>query len=259
MIGDAHTTSDTVAQFREAAEAAIDAIIFADASGHITYANPAAAALTGRERTEIVGRPITVLMPPEYRAAHEEGFARHLRTGSRRVIGQTVELAAQHKDGSVIPIELSLSEGGSGEARFFTAIIRDIGARKAAEAALAHSTTFLEQTVELAGVGTWEWDVAHDQVTWSDELYRVFGVYPESFPASYAAYLERVHRDDRARVDAVVREAYATGKSSAFEHRIVRPDGAERTLACRAAVVQDDRGKPVRMVGIAQDVTSRTA
>ncbi|MBD0328930.1 MAG: MASE1 domain-containing protein [Thermoleophilia bacterium] len=114
--------------------------------------------------------------------------------------------------------------------------------------------TALAEAQVLAHVGSWRWDVRRDAVTWTDELHRIFGVEPQRHPVTYAAYLDRVHPEDRAAVDAAVRQAFADRQPFAFEHRIVRPDGAERVVASRGQVLVEG-GEPIAMLGTAQDVT----
>lgn len=106
-----------------------------------------------------------------------------------------------------------------------------------------------------AAVARWEWDILADRVTWSDELYRMYGLEPREFRASYQAFIERVHPDDRERVGAIVGQALRDGKPFAFEHRLVRPDGTIRVLHARGAVERAADGQMTRMHGTTQDVT----
>ncbi len=114
---------------------------------------------------------------------------------------------------------------------------------------------------ELAHLGVWYWEIEPDQLTWSRELYRIYGLAPSEFEPCFAGYLERVHADDRERVRRVVQEALETetGGRFAFEERIVRADGAVRVLESMGTVVRDEHGAPVRMVGACMDVTERRA
>jgi PAS domain S-box-containing protein len=120
-------------QFRSLAETAHDAIVSADAQGHIIYFNPAAERIFGYTPAEVMGKPLTVLMPEQYHRAHEAGFRRYLSTGDARVVGRTVELAGRRKNGSEFPLDLSLAAAHTGGAVTFTGIIRDTTERKQAE------------------------------------------------------------------------------------------------------------------------------
>jgi PAS domain S-box-containing protein len=108
---------------------------------------------------------------------------------------------------------------------------------------------------QVARIGSWEWDVQANTVTWSDELYRIFGVDPTAFDPSYEAYLARIHPDDRDLVDALVMHAYTTGEPFEFNHRVIRPDGVLVYMHCRGEVTVDADGVALAMVGTGQDVT----
>ena len=121
---------------------------------------------------------------------------------------------------------------------------------------LERSQSNLREAQRLTHIGTWEWDMAKDQVLWSDELYRIFGLDIGSFDASLDGYLARVHPDERRRVEETVGGTVADGAPLMFEHRIVRPDAEVRTVRCHCEVVCDEAGRPVTMRGTAQDVTT---
>jgi two-component system, sensor histidine kinase and response regulator len=101
----------------------------------------------------------------------------------------------------------------------------------------------------------WDWDVVTDRVTWSQELYDLYGLEPREFRASYQAFLERVHPADRDRVSRIIGQAMRDGQSFDFEHRLVRPDGSVRVLRARGAVERAPDGRVFRMHGSSQDVT----
>jgi PAS domain S-box-containing protein len=114
----------------------------------------------------------------------------------------------------------------------------------------------LSEAQSLAHIGSWSWDIGRDVVTWSDEMYRIHGLAPQSMPISYDTFLSAVHPLDRARVDETVRRSFATGQPFDMDHRVVRPDGSERWLHGRGRVQMGEQG-PVRMVGTGQDITER--
>ncbi|MEK6326172.1 MAG: SpoIIE family protein phosphatase [Actinomycetota bacterium] len=121
-----------------------------------------------------------------------------------------------------------------------------------------------ERLVELLGeaqgvahIGSWEWHVPSDEVAWSRELYRLYGLKPGGFPANYAGLLSYVHPEDRRTVDLTLREALVDHSPFSFEHRVVRHDGATRVVHGRGQVETDDSGDPLRVFGTAQDVTDQ--
>jgi PAS domain S-box-containing protein len=113
----------------------------------------------------------------------------------------------------------------------------------------------LADAQQLARVGSWEWDVPDNVVWWSDELYRIYGLEARSIVPSYDDFLERVHPDDRADVDARNQKAFADHEPFEDVKRVVRADGREILMRTQGAVVCDDAGQPLRMVGICEDVT----
>jgi PAS domain S-box-containing protein len=134
-------------------EAANDAMVSMDEKGAILLANPATSRIFGYDLVEIVGKPMTMLMPEMMRKLHENGFKRYLDTGKRHVNWQGVEVTAQRKDGQEFPVEVSFGELTSDGHKVFTGFIRDISERKQAEDQLRASERNLQTTqAELARV-----------------------------------------------------------------------------------------------------------
>ena len=134
-------------------EAANDAVVSMDERGAILLANPASRRIFGYEPAEIVGKPMTMLMPGMMGISHENGFKRYLATGKRNLNWQGVEVTAQRKDGQEFPVEVSFGELTSDGHKVFTGFIRDISERKEAEDQLRASERNLQMTqVELARV-----------------------------------------------------------------------------------------------------------
>ena len=120
---------------------------------------------------------------------------------------------------------------------------------------LARAERQLADAQLLARVGSWEWDIPANVVWWSDELYRIYGLEPQSIVPSYEDFLERVHRGDRAAVDARNQKAFADHQPFEDVKRIVRADGVEILMRTQGTVMCDESGAAQRMVGICEDVT----
>jgi diguanylate cyclase (GGDEF)-like protein/PAS domain S-box-containing protein len=132
-------------------------------------------------------------------------------------------------------------------------------AHRAAEE-LRAAAALMADAQRVANFGSWEWRLDDNQVSWSDQLYRIFGIEqeqdPDSFRGTFAKYLERVHPEEQAEVRAKIEAALADAISFRFEHRIVRPDGQIRNLRCQGEPLVDPATKEiVRVVGVCQDVT----
>jgi PAS domain S-box-containing protein len=130
--------------------------------------------------------------------------------------------------------------------------------RDTAQRQLASANASLAEAQQVAHIGSWEWSISDDRITWSEELYRLFGLEPRAAGRmAYEAYLARLHPDDAARTRDLVARAYEDGGAFAFDHRAVWDDGTVRWLHGRGRVVRGADGQPVRMVGTAQDITER--
>ena len=134
-----------------------------------------------------------------------------------------------------------------------------VARRYEVEAALRSSEARLTEAQEVARLGTWQWDGANNELWWSDELYRIFGVDPASFQLSYPAFLQLVHPDDRSLIERVVHQGVQERTSYDVEHRIIRPDGAVRVINSHGRAVVGNDGQVIRIVGAAQDITERKA
>jgi len=114
----------------------------------------------------------------------------------------------------------------------------------------------LAEAQAIAHVGSWELEVATNRVTWSDEAYRLYGL-PLGSSVGYDTFLDRLHPEDRERVERMVGEGLAQRRAIEFEFRIVRPDGGIRHLVGRNVVTIDAGGTPVRLAGTSLDITER--
>ena len=273
------------AKLRSVTESVGDAIVSASSDGKINFWNRAAEKIFGYREDEVLGKPLTVMMPKRYRERHSAGMARLQAGGEARLLGRTIELEGLRQDGSEFPIELTLSTSKTGDADFFTGVVRDVTERKAAQEALrkAHveltaanerlllevndrrkieealrkSEEQLRFTLEATGVGEWEVDLVtgisrrslrHDQIFGYDSLLPDWTV---------DLFLQKhVHPDDRARVEAVLKSAFSQATTSwEMECRIFRTNGEERFIWVKGAVRRT--APTAEMSGLIMDITSR--
>jgi len=151
-------------RYRTIVQAAQNAIILGDAEGNILSWNKAAHNMFGYTAEEVVGHPLTLLMPPRYRQAHQQGLERFRSTGEMRVVGKTVELHGLRKGGEEFPIELSLSCSVETEEVFYCGIIRDITERKLAEQSLKDSEERFRKIFARANDGILVLDPQNDKI-----------------------------------------------------------------------------------------------
>ena len=129
--------------------------------------------------------------------------------------------------------------------------------RSETEAALRKSAEGLAKAQMIAHVGSWEWNIVTNEMTWSDEIYRIFGLYPQAFPASYEAFLRIIHPDDRDMVNRKINEALYDRQPYTLEHRLIIPSGGERSVHQQGEVSYGENGAPLWMVSTLQDITER--
>jgi PAS domain S-box-containing protein len=143
-----HLLSESEERFRSLVESATDAIIVGDGHGLIVSWNRSASTLFGYADEEVLGRPLTLLMPARYRPAHEQDIARMESTGKNHEMESVLELHGLKKDGTEFPIELSLATWNTAAGNFYSGIIRDISARKKTEDALHRSERLLRNVAD---------------------------------------------------------------------------------------------------------------
>ncbi|HWV44453.1 MAG TPA: PAS domain S-box protein, partial [Nitrospira sp.] len=135
--------------------------------------------------------------------------------------------------------------------------LQNITGRKAARKALEESEARLALAQEAAGVGIWDWDIQAGTVSWSEKLYEMFGLEPGNLTPSFENWIECVHPDDRDRIRLSTEQALDEGREIEEEYRIIRPDGHLRWLAGKGRTYKGEDGHPIRMIGIALDITER--
>lgn len=133
--------------------------------------------------------------------------------------------------------------------------VEDVTEQDKAERALINSEQRLSKAQRIAHLGSWDWNIVSNKLIWSDEIYRIFGVDPQAFDATYETFLSFVHPDDRQLVTQAVEEALTDKKTYSINHRIIRPDGTERIVNEQAEVTFDESGTAVEMMGTVQDIT----
>ncbi len=128
---------------------------------------------------------------------------------------------------------------------------------KQSEEALRASEGNLIEAQRLAHIGSWSYEIANNKLTWSDEIYRIFGMTPREFGATYEAFMQAVHPDDRKMVDRSHQAAVRNEAPHDIEHRIVLPSGEVRHVREKAFVFLDDQGIATKMLGTVQDITDQ--
>lgn len=237
-------------------DSALDCIVTMDASGVIREFNPAAVKTFGFERDQAVGQELAnILIPEDLRDAHSQGLKRYLLTGKQKVLHKRIEILGQHADGHIFPVELAIKPVEVNGEVFFTAYLRDISARVAADKLLQESARNLQVAQRIAGVGSWELDACTGACTWSNELYTIYGLEKGTVEPSRELMQSMVPKDQCSEVEALIH--YHVDRIEPFEvnHSIVRKTGEVRYVSARGEPQLAQDGSLLKYVGTIQDQT----
>jgi PAS domain S-box-containing protein len=229
-------------RFRSVAESANEAIVCADEKGYIMYWNNGASSIFGYADYEVIGRPLSIIMPQRYREAHERGLYRLRHTGELKVMGKTLELHGLRKDGTEFPIELSLSHWKTSRGLFFAGIIRDISLRRQMQ---EERERFFTVSLEMLCVVNYDGYFKQLNPTWQ----KVTGWSNEELMARPA--LEFVHPEDRTESEIELRKVVSGLNVESYEHRFLCKDGTYRWLLWNAIPLPDQK----LIYGAARDIT----
>ncbi len=230
-----------------------DGVFGTDDGGRVTLWNAAAEAHFGVSAEAMIGRPLAEVLP----LAGPEEPLRRIEPGA--TWPDLLSVLAVRADGSRFEAEVALSVSRTGSTLGLIGIVRDVTARSELLTRLTDQTRRLGAAEQLAQVGSFEWDVASDTVAWSDGLFAIYGLEPETFAGTWRAFLDLVHPADREAVVEAVSVAVESGDGWQLDERIRRPDGTERVMATTGSAVRDSAGRVVRLQGVCHDVTEQRA
>jgi PAS domain S-box-containing protein len=239
--------------FRSLFDQAGDLVVLVDGDWRIASVNDAITAMLGYAPDDLVGREAKELFVAE---VLDDVRARYRGLVRAELTTTTYETLLRAADGRPVPVEVTTTIlSREGEVVGAMGVARDVTQRHEAERALRQRESQLAEAQRMAHIGSWDWDLAADTISWSDEMYRISGIEPGGAPLGYDAYMSLVHADDRGEVLRTVEGALGTGGPFETLYRIVGPDGAERVIHGHGVVTLDGDGAPLRMAGTARDVT----
>jgi PAS domain S-box-containing protein len=245
---------ESEARFRALAEAMPQIVWSADALGAFDYYNPQALAYGGIGPDRVRGWSWESLIHPDDLLATLAAWQQALRTGKSNVMEQRLRRA----DGEY---RWHLSRGvpirdEQGAVVRWIGTSTDIHDLKLASESFLRSSEWLGIAQRAAHAGFWYWDIPTGKLTWSAELYRLFGLSP-TVTASFDAWLGIIHEEDREPAMAKITRSIEAKKALENEFRIVRPDGEVRWIGAWGDTRDDEAGKPLRMSGICIDISER--
>jgi PAS domain S-box-containing protein len=224
-----------------------------DRNGVYLAVNQPYAASLGCRPDQLVGKDDFASYPTELAEKYRADDRAVMESG--RVKDLEEKYLAQGKEYWVHTIKAPVSDDG-GQVTAVLGLFEDITARKRVEQSLKDARDRLEEAQRAAHLGNWEWDARNDQITGSEEFYRLFDVAPEGL-SRFSQFVERLHPDDRERVQRDVADALKQDRPYDTDYRIRLSDGGRRDIIARGRVFVDEGGKPLRMVGTCLDITER--
>ncbi|MHC4100534.1 MAG: PAS domain-containing protein [Planctomycetota bacterium] len=246
---------DREERFRSVLDTANDAVIVADDHSIITLWNKAAEEIFGFAAEEAVGQPLTLVVPERFHQVYFQGMAQP-EGGLGSLLGQTTEQIGLRKDGTEFPLELSLASWQISEGMFFAGIIRDVTARKRAEAALRESEQRFRSAFDDTAVGMMLADASGRFTSVNQSCCEMLG-YTEQELCS-KTFRDITHPDDLAESTRNVRKML-DGEQASFslEKRYLRKNGSVVWALTSVAAVRDAEGGPLSLVAETQDITER--
>jgi PAS domain S-box-containing protein len=220
------------------------------------YMSASAERITGYTNQQFIDNPALrweIILPED-----RDIWDRHYAEERQDPKFYEIQFRIRRKDGQIRWIEHACQpvKGPHGEFWGLRVSNRDITLRKQTEEALRRSEQSLAEAQRVAHLGNWEWNIVTNELHWSDEVYRIFGLQPKEFGATYEAFLASVHPADRNMVKKAVDESLADPHTPySIEHRVIRPDESEGMVHERGEVSFDKSGKPIRMIGTVHDIT----
>jgi len=230
-----------------------ESLYLVDLEDKVVRANRAFYQFTGLTPETTVGRDITSLMHP-----HGEPVPCPICLARRERRDVFISREADdptNPTGRPIETRVRIIRADTGQPTGVLVGFRDLTRTRQAEETLRESEASLANAQRIAHLGNWDWNIVTNELRWSDEIFRIFGIAPRQFDATYEAFLNSVHPGDRQSVTEAVNKALNEKAPYSIYHRIVRPDGTERIVHEQAEVTFDENDKPIRMVGTVQDVT----
>jgi PAS domain S-box-containing protein len=239
--------------YRDIVETSPDGIWVLDLEGRTLYANPEIARMYGCDESELADLTVFDTLDEVGR----EQFAGHLRDLRQGVVNTTdVEVQFVRRDGTPrwVLLRESALRAADGSLTGILHRISDYSARRSIVDDLTRSRQRLAEAQRIARIGSYDWDLVNDSITGSDELYAIYGRDRESFGGTYADFIDMVHPNDRAGVDAAVRAAIDGSDEFVFVARVMGEHDWVWTRG-RGVCIRDDAGTPVSVSGTHQDIT----
>ena len=230
-----------------------DAVIGTDDQFHITAWNRAAERIYGWMAAEVMGRSVDEIL--------KSGFSEKQQVDAQELLKEKSSFRSERihsrKNGELVYVEedtIALTDE-RGKVTGYVSVNRDITERKRAEEELKEKERLLSESQRIGHIGSWSYNIATNSLQYSEEMYRLLDVSPETFPDSSEAFLGLIYSPDRPDAARWMEDIRSDRQKKELNFRIFRSNGELRHIQCRGATVFDSAGKPMRFTGMAQDIT----
>jgi PAS domain S-box-containing protein len=241
-------------QYRVVVETASDAVITIDENSTIVFASRPVQAIFGHNPEALIGKPLTDLMPEPFRAAHVAGLQRYLDTGQRHISWKLVEFPGRRKDGSEVPLELSIGEMRSGPRRCFTGVVRDVSERRRAQDMLQESKQFAKTVVDTVPLAVSGIDLAGRVLFWNPAAEKMFQWSEAELRGRELPIIPEMERPEFKRLLSEL----AGGKQlTGVERSRLRKDGKLMICAIWTAPLRSAAGSVMGTIAVLANVTER--
>jgi PAS domain S-box-containing protein len=220
--------------------------------GQLVYVNPNFAKILGRTVEESLNLTYWDITPIKYQEQEAEQLRQLQETGSYG----PYEKEYIHKDGHLVAVSLTGLLIQQKEETFIWSSVQDISDRKQAEQQLQNLTNRLKIALNSGAIGCWEWEIGNSIVTWDERVYELYGI-PVETTVVFETFVNSLYPDDRQATLTLVQEAVAGKAEYDTEFRVIHPDGSIHFLKCYGAVMRDDQGNPLRVIGVNFEITEQ--
>jgi PAS domain S-box-containing protein len=227
-------------------EGLTDFVAVLDTGWHFTYLNQPGARFLGFRPEDLIGRELWELFP----GARASDFYQRCQ---QAVQDQQPFSLRHHSPQRGVWLDLRISPSPAG----ITIFGRDVTEQQRVESALRASEERLRLAQQAGHIGTWDWDLVEDQVSWSDGTWKLLGLPPRSTGTGREVWFERIYPDDRGPLIAEMERVLAEGIEFSQEFRVIRADDAIRWLVSQGQVIRDEQGRAIRFLGVNIDITDR--
>lgn len=243
---------ESESRFRTFAENIIDLFTIIQKDGTATYASPSIERVLGYLPEEFVGTNVFDMMDPGD-VPRMQAVTEQLIKVPRATV--RTEYRYRRKDGSWCVLE-SIGKNMMDDPLINGIMVnsRDITERYEAEERLRRSELRLEEAQSIAKLGSWEWNLETDEVTWSKEMFRIHGI-PDRSAITLQEAFDFTHPDDQKGIDKAIQQAMKSKGSYSLYYRVRLPDGTVKYVNARGNIIRGEAGQPTFILGTVQDVT----